>query len=122
MEKRRSTKPANKRKRSWKRSPWGVVIFMTALFLLLSIGGCSALYVAGNQMIDEKKLELKQTSTVYSADGKEIAKLGAEDRQSVTFDKIPKHVVDAFIATEDNRFYEHNGVDPIGIARAIVKD
>jgi penicillin-binding protein 2A len=122
MEKRRSTKPANKRKRSWKRSPWGIVIFMTALFLLLSIGGCSALYMAGNQMIDEKKLELKQTSTVYSADGKEIAKLGAEDRQSVTFDKIPKHVVDAFIATEDNRFYEHNGVDPIGIARAIVKD
>ncbi|MBN6188169.1 PBP1A family penicillin-binding protein [Aneurinibacillus sp. BA2021] len=73
-------------------------------------------------MIDESKLELKETSTVYSSDGKEIARLGLEDRQIVTFDKIPKHVVDAFIATEDNRFYEHNGIDPIGIGRAVVKD
>ncbi|CEH31817.1 hypothetical protein AM501_17840 [Aneurinibacillus migulanus] len=122
MEKRRSRKPAKKRKSFW-RGPWGIIIFMTALFLVLSIGGCSALYVAGNQMIDESKLELKETSKVYASDGKtEIARLGTEDRQLVTFDKIPKHVVDAFIATEDNRFYEHNGIDPIGIGRAVVKD
>ncbi|MFT9848133.1 transglycosylase domain-containing protein [Aneurinibacillus sp. REN35] len=121
MDKRRSRKPAKKRKSFW-RGPWGIVVLMTALFLILSIGGCSALYIAGNQMIDESKLELKATSTVYSSDGKEIAKLGLEDRQIVTFDKIPKHVVDAFIATEDNRFYEHNGIDPIGIGRAVVKD
>ncbi|GEN34946.1 PBP1A family penicillin-binding protein [Aneurinibacillus danicus] len=123
MEKRQARKPAKKRKSFWKRGPWGIVLLMTALFFLLSIGGCSALYVAGNQMIDEKKLDLMETSTVYAADGNPIAKLSAaENREKVTFDKIPKHVVDAFIATEDNRFYDHNGIDPIGIGRAIIKD
>jgi penicillin-binding protein 2A len=119
---KRSRKPARKRKALWKRGPWGIMILMTALFVLLSIGGCSALYVAGNQMIDEKKLDLMETSTVYAADGTEIARLSIENREKVTIDKIPKHVIDAFVATEDNRFYEHNGVDPIGIGRAIVKD
>lgn len=124
MDKNKATKTARRRKRKSKRGPWLLVFMMTGLFLLLSIGGCSALYVAGNQMIDEKKLDLMETSTVYAADGKEmIAKLApSENREKVSFDKVPKHVVDAFVATEDNRFYEHNGVDPVGIGRAIVKD
>lgn len=124
MDKNKATQPARRKKRRAKRKPWLIVFLMTGLFMTLSIAGCSAMYIAGNQMIDEKKLDLMETSTVYAADGKTvIAKLTPlENREKVSFDKIPKHVVDAFVATEDSRFYEHNGIDPIGIGRAIFKD
>ena len=41
-----------------------------------------------------------------------------ENRTLVTLDKIPANLQNAFIAVEDNRFYEHNGIDPRGIFRA----
>ena len=46
--------------------------------------------------------------------------LSVERRVPITFDKIPKHVQQAFIAIEDNRFYEHSGIDYRGTARALV--
>src|SRR5256885_1861453 len=52
-----------------------------------------------------------QTSKVYAADGRLIAELGAERRTVLTLSQIPLHVRQAFIATEDKRFYEHHGID-----------
>jgi penicillin-binding protein 1A len=57
---------------------------------------------------------------VFSADGVEIATFGAERRQFVPIDKMPKLMQDAVIAVEDARFREHNGIDPKGMARAAV--
>jgi penicillin-binding protein 1A len=57
---------------------------------------------------------------VFSADGVEIATFGAERRQFVPIEKIPKLMQDAVIAVEDARFREHNGIDPKGMARAAV--
>ena len=53
-----------------------------------------------------------------SADGELIAQYGEKRRIPVTLDQIPPEMVKAFIATEDSRFYEHHGVDPVGIFRA----
>ena len=60
------------------------------------------------------------SSFVYDKDGNQIAKLVASgsNRINVTLDKVPKALQNAFIAIEDSRFYEHNGVDVIGILRA----
>lgn len=55
---------------------------------------------------------------IYSADGELIAQYGEKRRIPVTLDQIPPEMVKAFIATEDSRFYEHHGVDPVGIFRA----
>ncbi|OLC97906.1 MAG: hypothetical protein AUJ00_00665 [Gemmatimonadetes bacterium 13_1_40CM_3_70_6] len=52
-----------------------------------------------------------QTSKVYAADGRLIAELGAERRTVLTLSQIPLHVRQAFIATEDKRFYAHHGID-----------
>lgn len=60
---------------------------------------------------------------VYDKDGNQIAKLVASNanRISVTLDKVPLYLQQAFIAIEDSRFYEHNGIDVIGIVRAFSK-
>ncbi|MBO6178427.1 MAG: penicillin-binding protein 1A [Selenomonadaceae bacterium] len=59
------------------------------------------------------------TSTIYDINGSEIATVHAEeDRIPVKIAKVPKYLQDAFVAVEDNRFYDHNGVDIKGILRA----
>ncbi|MBD1876335.1 PBP1A family penicillin-binding protein [Nodosilinea sp. FACHB-131] len=59
------------------------------------------------------------TITMTSADGVILQKLGPATRETITYDAMPQHLVQAFIASEDQRFYEHNGVDYRGIARAV---
>ncbi|MEQ1725655.1 MAG: transglycosylase domain-containing protein [Sphingopyxis sp.] len=56
--------------------------------------------------------------TLVSAEGRPIARNGAIVDEPVEVAKLPPHVIEAFLATEDRRFYSHWGVDPIGIARA----
>jgi penicillin-binding protein 1A len=62
----------------------------------------------------------RQTAKVYAADGRLITELGAERRTVLTFDEISPAVRAAFIAIEDRRFYEHRGIDYLGIPRAIL--
>ncbi|WP_340620014.1 peptidoglycan glycosyltransferase/peptidoglycan DD-transpeptidase MrcA [Xenorhabdus siamensis] len=66
-----------------------------------------------------KDVRLQTPMQVFSADGKLIAQYGEKRRLPLTLSEIPPLMVKAFIATEDSRFYEHHGVDPIGIIRAV---
>src|SRR3989454_542166 len=63
-----------------------------------------------------------QTSKVYAADGRLISELGAERRTVLPLTDIPLPVRQAFIATEDKRFYEHHGIDYWRIVGAIKND
>lgn len=56
--------------------------------------------------------------TLVSADGRAIARNGAVVDDPVEVAKLPPHVIEAFLATEDRRFYSHWGIDPRGLARA----
>ncbi|MDW2013728.1 penicillin-binding protein 1A, partial [Vibrio sp. Vb0301] len=67
-----------------------------------------------------KDVELQTPMQVFSQDGKLIAQFGEKRRIPVTYDEIPQDLIHALIATEDSRFYEHPGIDPIGITRAAV--
>lgn len=58
--------------------------------------------------------------TLLAADGTPIARNGAITDEPVDVSKLPPHVVQAFLAIEDRRFYDHWGVDPRGIARAAI--
>lgn len=61
-----------------------------------------------------------QATRVLAADGSQIATIFAENRTRVALKDISPFVKDGIVAIEDNRFYEHGGVDPTGIARALV--
>ncbi len=60
------------------------------------------------------------TSIIYNSNGEEIDKLhGKENREYVKLEDIPKYLQEAVVAIEDQRFYEHNGIDPKGMVRAL---
>ncbi|MDM7938109.1 MAG: PBP1A family penicillin-binding protein [Cyanobium sp. CZS 48M] len=62
------------------------------------------------------------TVTILSADGEVLQKLGPATREKVPSGQMPELVKEAFVAAEDRRFYQHGGVDPTGIARAMVRN
>ena len=66
-----------------------------------------------------KTVELQQPMQIYTADGKLIGEVGEQRRIPVKLENVPQRLQDAFLATEDSRFYDHHGLDLIGIARAI---
>ena len=67
-----------------------------------------------------KEMRLQEPLRVYAADGGLMAEYGIERRSAVPFNAIPPLMVKAFLATEDTRFFEHDGVDLKGIARAVM--
>jgi penicillin-binding protein 1A len=63
-----------------------------------------------------------EATRVFALDGSKLADLSQERRVVVTLDKVPKTVWNGFVAVEDRRFWQHDGVDVRGIGRAILKD
>lgn len=64
--------------------------------------------------------KLEESSIVYDRAGLELGRLAKENRTLVTYDQIPPHFIEALIATEDSRFWDHHGVDWYGVTRAVV--
>jgi penicillin-binding protein 1A len=62
------------------------------------------------------------TLTILSADGQVVHKIGPVTREKLTPETMPALVEQAFIAAEDRRFYKHDGIDPVGIGRALVRN
>lgn len=66
--------------------------------------------------------DVAQATRIYSADGKLLARLYLENRTVIPISKMTSDLANGVVAIEDERFYQHNGVDPTGIMRAIVKN
>ncbi len=67
-----------------------------------------------------KDVRLQTPMRIYTQDGKLISQYGVKRRIPVTLEQAPELLQKAILATEDNRFYEHFGIDPIGITRAFI--
>ena len=89
---------------------------------LLGIGSIAALYFYIKPGLPDvstlKTVQLQTPMQVFSQDGKLISQFGEKRRIPITIDEVPPLMIKAFLATEDNRFYSHPGIDPIGIVRA----
>ena len=67
-----------------------------------------------------KDLHWQTPLQVYSKDGLLISQFGEKKRTPLTLEQVPQQLIDALLATEDDRFYLHFGVDPIGMGRAVL--
>lgn len=103
--------------------------FLVCMIAVAVIVGCAGVGIIKGvidnapDITSESVIPKGYKSTVYDAEGNKMQELIASgtNRTMVTIDQVPQHVQDAFIAIEDERFYEHNGIDIQGIARAGVK-
>ncbi|MDP7592193.1 MAG: penicillin-binding protein 1A [Litorilituus sp.] len=100
-------------------------LFKFSLILLLLVASAlSALYLnLRNELPDIHSLKAVKWQTpmqIYSSDGLLISQFGEKKRLPLSFDEIPQQLIDALLATEDDRFYFHFGVDPIGMTRAVL--
>ncbi|MDB4878388.1 MAG: penicillin-binding protein family [Gemmatimonadetes bacterium] len=91
--------------------------FSTLLVLLAA--GASAQQPAASTGEAWQIVQLPQSSLVYARDGSLIGEIGREMRTSVSLKSLPGYVGKAFVAVEDQRFYQHDGVDMIGVLGAI---
>lgn len=107
-------KNSKSKKKKNKRSLWKKIVTV-----ILIIGICGVLLmtlffgliVITSPKFSEEAFNVQDQTVVYDINGEVIATLGAEKRESVTYDQLPQVLIDAIIATEDSRFFQHNGVD-----------
>src|ERR1044072_9850238 len=94
-----------------------VVLLAAAAFAVFLFYGTWA------QTFDMKKVgEMPERNTVYDVDGKIYSRLAGANRIKVSLSEVSPYFIEAVLAREDTRFYEHKGVDWKGILRALVRD
>jgi penicillin-binding protein 1A len=103
------------------------IFIKTAIILVLSVFFLlfSALWYFSLGLPDYKKLENYEppvSSRVYANNGDLIAEYAIEKRLFVPYDAIPKTIINAFLSAEDKNFFNHTGIDPQGIIRAVINN
>ncbi|WP_188453893.1 PBP1A family penicillin-binding protein [Virgibacillus oceani] len=114
-----------KQKKSKKKPLWKRIMLITGIVILALVIGVGALftyYVATAPEIDASKLSDPFSSKIYDKDGELIADLGEKQRTKIGYDDLPQVLIDAVIATEDSRFFEHPGIDIWRIGGAIISN
>jgi penicillin-binding protein 1A len=111
--------------RSWKR--WftrrGLAVAAAVALIWIAIATGAFLLWYGHDLPDIATLETpgrRPSITLVAIDGSVIATYGDLHGGPVRFDQLPPHLVQAIVATEDRRFFEHSGFDPWAIGRAVV--
>ena len=105
------------------------ILVKTILMIVLAIGiiglvGFTAFLIYIKIDADPKyvttKLETQENTTFLDINNKEYAKLGSEMREKVKYNELPEVLIDAIIATEDSRFFQHNGFDAPRFSKAVI--
>ena len=97
---------------------FAILIFVLSLLFICVYLGVFAPVPSAKQL---QNINNPVASEVLSADGKVLGRYYIENRSNVKFEEISKNVINALIATEDSRFYEHRGIDEIALLRVFVK-
>lgn len=99
------------------------------ILILIAAGGIGiaslillfALYIIiASPDFDQDLLYSKEATVVYDIEGEEVARIGSENRALVTYDDLPQVLIDALLATEDSRFFQHNGLDAARFLKASI--
>lgn len=118
-------KKVKKKKKINKTNLWAIIVSIFAMlaFICLIVG----VLVLASLLRDKPTLNLQdfeqqESSVIYDQNGDEVANLGSVIRQNVEYTELPNCVVDAFVAIEDSRFFEHNGFDLPRFTKAIIEN
>ena len=88
-----------------------LALLILGIFLFIGMIAFLGYIVISAPDFDESLLYVSNPTVVVDANGTELAKLGTEKRITITYDEMSEVLIDAIVATEDSRFFEHNGVD-----------
>jgi penicillin-binding protein 1A len=117
--------PFNHRKR-WARRLGLILAGLLVLVLLTGAGAGGFIYYRYIKDLPDftsiREYRPSTVSRIYARDGRLMGELYAERRIEVPYSRLPRHLVLAFVAAEDARFFEHPGVDVFGIIRAFVRN
>lgn len=103
-------KSTSKNKKKKKKIGLLILLCLFIIFVILIIGFFIMIMMKAPNF-DPEKLYTSDPSIVLDVNGKEVAKLGTEQRTTITYDEVSESLIDAIVATEDSRFFEHKGVD-----------
>jgi penicillin-binding protein 1A len=120
--KRPETKPSASKASAWlvKLALWALGLLAAGLFCLLMVVGVAMVTAYPNlpDISDLADYKPKLPLRVFTADGQLMGEFGEERRNLTPIKEIPQIMKDAVLSIEDNRFYDHGGVDYLGILRA----
>lgn len=114
-----------KKRKINKTKLWAIIVSSIAVlaFICMLVGvGIIASLLKDKPTLNIQDFEQTESSIVYDVEGNEIANLGKVIRTNVEYDELPNCVVDAFVAIEDSRFFEHNGFDLPRFTKAIIEN
>src|SRR5436190_7345396 len=112
--------PARKKSRTRIRLPWKLGLLGLPIVLVF---GVLFFYAVWAQTYELKKVgDMPERNTVFDVDGKIYSRLAGANRVKVALNEVSPFFIDALLAREDTRFFEHGGIDWRGIARALVRD
>ncbi len=99
-------------------------VWVGLALLMLAIGaGVSIVYGVWASTFDLKQVDnIPERSAIYDMDGRFYDRLAGENRVTVHLGEVSDYFVKALLAREDTRFFSHHGIDPVGIARAMVRN
>jgi penicillin-binding protein 1A len=124
-QRRRRAKQRSAKSRVWRVTRILIVLGILLAVMLLALAG-GVIYALARNMPQLDELQRRQNAVntvIYDRNGTRIAELhGAENRVPLAGDQIPQVMKDATVAVEDQRFYEHHGVDFTGVMRAMVEN
>ncbi|MEN3323404.1 transglycosylase domain-containing protein [Mariniflexile soesokkakense] len=94
-----------------------IILFFLALYISIYLGFFGKVPTAA----ELSSIKQEEATQVLDKDGQLIGKYYIYDRQPLQFEDFPKHLIDALVATEDIRFFEHDGIDNVSLMRVFVK-
>ena len=126
----RAAAPACAPKRKSKRrgrARWGARLVYAGIVLglwgVIAVGGVVAYYASQLPPIDQLAVPKRPPNiAILASDGTLLANRGETGGRTVSLKELPPYLPKAFVAIEDRRFYDHFGIDPIGIARAVFRN
>lgn len=107
-------KLSNNQKKKKRKKSLKIFLLIVLTCFIMGIIGLIVFFsyiVANAPEFDEELLYVSEPTVLLDKNGKEFAKLGLEQRVILEYDEVPEVLIDAIVATEDSRFFEHNGVD-----------